>query len=360
MSYRSIKVILIFLCLGVIFLFETKSGRFFLLKHIQKTAIIYIATGNYITFWDEFYNSCEKNFLPNVKKHYFLVTNHSVDTLPANVTHIYYPHKKWPSIVVEKFAIIHSLKEKLEGYDYTYSFNANAWFIQPVKGDVLPNSRQKLIAGLHPNYYRPLFAWKYEYPYESNRNSWAYLEQTKNSNYYQACFIGGITHEVIKMAETIKTWTNNDLKQNFIPIWHDESYYNKYMANKNPLILTPDYLWGSWPNFESVKFFSGRVKIVMREKQKTNSAGMDYYRNTEFLNPKREAFKGYAYLSYQNGSIEYANIDKDTFFIKSNQLNGKLTKNGKIYKFHYTDQTEKCFKNIKNSLFFYEIKCPQE
>ncbi len=171
----------------------SKADRFLFLQNNQKVAVIYIATGNYIIFWDNFYKSAEKNFLPGVEKNYFLVSNHSFEELPDNVTYIYYPHKEWPNITVEKFSIIDSLKDKLTDYAYTYSFNANTWFIQPVKGDILPDERQKIIAALHPSFYKT----NYQYPYCSDKNSPAYLEQTEKSQYYQAAILGGITGDFL-------------------------------------------------------------------------------------------------------------------------------------------------------------------
>ena len=41
----------------------------------MKAAILYIATGKYTVFWKEFYESFEKNFLPQTKKTYFLFTD---------------------------------------------------------------------------------------------------------------------------------------------------------------------------------------------------------------------------------------------------------------------------------------------
>lgn len=105
-------------------------------------------------FWDDFYKSAEENFLPDVEKHYFLITNHTMDKLPDNVTHIFYPHKNWSSIVVEKFHIIYSLKEKLADFAYTYSFNANVLFVRPVEQDIIPNASQRLVAALHPSFYK--------------------------------------------------------------------------------------------------------------------------------------------------------------------------------------------------------------
>ena len=38
----------------------------------KKIAILYISTGKYIRFWEDFYNSANKNFLPRHKKTFFL------------------------------------------------------------------------------------------------------------------------------------------------------------------------------------------------------------------------------------------------------------------------------------------------
>ena len=41
----------------------------------KKVAILYVATGRYICFFDDFYASMEKNFLPGVPKTYFVWTD---------------------------------------------------------------------------------------------------------------------------------------------------------------------------------------------------------------------------------------------------------------------------------------------
>lgn len=161
------------------------------------------------------------------------------------MTHIFYPHKNWSSIVVEKFHIIYSLKEKLADFAYTYSFNANALFVRPVEQDIIPNASQRLVAALHPSFYKRAGSL----PYDKNKESPAYLKQHSNSKYYQSGLMGGETKAFMEMAEVIKTWTDDDLKRNYIPVWHDESYYNKYMSDKSALVLTPNYIWGSYPSF---------------------------------------------------------------------------------------------------------------
>lgn len=334
----------------------SKSDEFFLLQNNQKVAVIYIATGNYIVFWDNFYQSAEKNFLPGVKKHYFLVSNYSFEKLPDNVTHIYYPHKEWPSITVEKFNIIYSLKDKLTDYAYTYSFNANTWFIQPITDDIIPNETQKIIAGLHPSFYKT----NHKYPYCSDKESPAYLEQNEKSQYYQASILGGITNDFLKMAQTIKEWTNSDLKRNYIPVWHDESYFNKYVADIVPLELTPNYLWGSFPSEKAFNLFANNVKIVMLKKNKSQDSGMNYYRNIKLIDENPKSLLNFFYISYRNGDADFVSFDNNLFYTITNKKSATFVKKEDLYQVNYSDGKELCFREIKGSSFLYEIDCPSK
>lgn len=45
---------------------------------MQEIAILYIGVGRYIEFFEEFYNSCEKNFFPNINKKYFVFTDSEI------------------------------------------------------------------------------------------------------------------------------------------------------------------------------------------------------------------------------------------------------------------------------------------
>lgn len=331
-----------------------ESEKFRLFKKTPEVAIIYIATGNYIVFWDNFYKFAEKNFLPGVKKHYFLISNHSFNELPNNVTHIYYPHKKWPSIALEKFGIIYSLKDKLINYTYTYSFNSNSWIISPIMEDIIPNDTQKIIATLHPSFFKT----DTQYPYCSDKNSLAYLVQTKNSQYYQSGLIGGKTKDFLEMARIISEWTSIDLKKNYIPIWHDESYFNKYVSDKNPLILTPNYLWGSFPNKQAIDLFSNDIKIVILNKERLKNTGMDYFRDIELVDNKPKYLSNFFYVSYKNGDSDFISFNNNSFYVTLREKQGKFKQEGDLYKFDYKTKHERCFKTVKESTFFYEINCP--
>lgn len=349
------KILLLFLISALfVSIFLIKSNRFFLLKYTQKVAVIYIATGNYNIFWDNFYKSAEQHFLPGVNKHYFLISNHTFNKLPKNVTHIYYPHKEWPSILIEKFSIIHSLKNKLSDYKYTYSFNANTWFIQPIKEEeIIPNANQKIIAALHPGFYKK----STDLPYEKDKNSYAFLEESSQSKYYQSGVIGGITTEFIKMAQSIEKWTNSDLEKNYIPIWHDESYFNKYISDNDPLILTPNYIWGSWPNRMAFDTYANQVKIIMLNKNAIATSGINYFKDYTFLNQNLCLPQKFFYISYKNGYTDFILFKDSSFLVKEKNKKGKYTEKNGIYKLTDKSNKEECFKEIKKTRFLYQINC---
>ena len=47
----------------------------------KNIAVLYIMTNRYTVFWEDFYKSAEKNFLPHHNKHYFIFTDDEKMTL---------------------------------------------------------------------------------------------------------------------------------------------------------------------------------------------------------------------------------------------------------------------------------------
>ena len=94
----------------------------------SKVAILYIATGRYTVFWDYFYQSAERNLLPDCDKHYFVFTDdqellNTSDT--HNVSYILQNKLGWPHDTLMRFDIFLGIKDQLETFDFIYFFNAN-------------------------------------------------------------------------------------------------------------------------------------------------------------------------------------------------------------------------------------------
>ena len=91
----------------------------------MKIAIIYIGIGRYTVFWDEFYKSCEKNFIRNAQKHYFYFTDSKEYKSDDKITIIPQENLGWPLVTCLRYKFINTIKDSLKNYDYIFFFNGN-------------------------------------------------------------------------------------------------------------------------------------------------------------------------------------------------------------------------------------------
>ena len=62
-----------------------------------KIAILYICTGKYSIFWEEFYKSAKKNLFPNSEKHFFVFSDASPKLFSnEDTSYIYQQKLGWP------------------------------------------------------------------------------------------------------------------------------------------------------------------------------------------------------------------------------------------------------------------------
>jgi hypothetical protein len=235
-----------------------------------KIGVLYICTGKYNIFWDDFYKSANKYFCKKSEVHYFVFTEYPIKTFGNNkIHHILQQKLGWPFDTLKRFHLFLEQSESLEKMDYLFFFNANMIFKKNIsEREILPSQNSDgLISVLHPYFYdHQCIA-----PFEDNSASFAYVKASKEMNYFQGCLSGGRTKEYLKMAKEIKDMVESDLAKNIIGKWWDESYMNKYFQVHPPQILSPSY---AYP--ESTKFpFS--PKIIQLDKGKLG--GHTFLRN---------------------------------------------------------------------------------
>ena len=130
--------------------------------------------------------------------------------------------------------------EKLKQYDYVYHIDSDMKMVSTIGKEILG---QRVCID-HPGYFDNNKILNYPYDRTPGFNAYVPYDEINQKKYYQNCLQGGSSAEFIKMAETIKIWLNDDIRQNFIPIWHDESYMNRYMIDNPPdVILSPSYAY---------------------------------------------------------------------------------------------------------------------
>lgn len=202
-------------------------------------AMLYIATGRYIVFFDKYYKSMEKNFLPEDNKTYFVWTD-SDRKFPKNVIKIPTENLGWPKATLYRYKLFQNAWDKLKEFDYMYYVNANMIAVKPVGHEIIPSDEQGIVATYHPSYYKS----SQKLPYDRNIKSTAYISPSSTQpleKYFMGGFNGGATKSFKHLIDTIARNTDIDEQNGVIAKWHDESHLNRYLYDKNPLILTPMY-----------------------------------------------------------------------------------------------------------------------
>lgn len=256
----------------------------------MKIAILYIATGRYTVFWKDFYKNCEKYFLPNHEKTYFIFTDSEEIKLEKNVVKINQPYLGWPYDTLMRFDMFMKVEEQLKEFDYIYFMNATMFPVATVGEEVLPTDEQGLMVMYHPGYYK---CDRSTYNYDENPQSLAYIPKYKGEYYFMGCFNGGTAKAFLKLIKDLDSATKKDLEKGIIALWHDESHLNKYMLDKKPLIVTPEYGFpeGMPFNQENLAEFKNNIKILIKDKGSPKYGGHAWLRGVS--DKKRTWFKHY-------------------------------------------------------------------
>lgn len=243
---------------------------------MKKIAILYIATGRYTIFWDEFYNSCEKNLLPNCEKHYFIFTDSKEFESNEKITIVPQENLGWPLIACLRYKILNKVKEELKGYDYSFFFNGNMEVIRTVtEEELLPTKEEGyIVAPLHSGNKR--FKSNYEFEYERNPKSTSYIPYGEGKQYFHNGLIGGRVKEFLEMLDVCEKMMDEDLKNNIIPKYHDESVFNKYVLTRPYKTLSNYYIHPT--HGKPFVKLNPKVRIIQRDKSKFKYGGHAYLR----------------------------------------------------------------------------------
>ena len=92
----------------------------------------------------------------------------------------------------------------------------------------------------------------------------------------QGAFNGGRSKEFLQMCEQLSKNTHEDLENNVIALWHDESHLNKYIINRRYKTLPCNY---SYPEGWNIEEYKDDIKILLRDKANKKYGGHEYLRS---------------------------------------------------------------------------------
>lgn len=208
-------------------------------------AILYICTGKYSIFWDQFYQSCEQYFLAGHNKHYFVYTETLLpENVKENVSIIHQEKLGWPGDTLMRFHMFSKLRDSLRAFDYIFFLNANAHFNKTIGDTILenPDGEVDLVVVKHPFFH--CVTNPKDFPYERRKKSLAYVAQNHGEKYVMGGFNGGRSGAYLDLVETLKSQIDLDLEKNIVALWHDESHLNKYITKYTGKVKVLDYNYG--------------------------------------------------------------------------------------------------------------------
>ena len=239
----------------------------------MKIAICLIATNKYIKFFWDIESQINKYFLPNHDVFIYLFTNKNIknktrkNTMVQKIT-----HEPWPMMTTKRFHFFNSIKEELRSYDYIYYLDVDMKIVSNIDNEVLGS----LVATKHPGYENTNSK---HFPVCKNPSSKAYIENNKDLlHYYAGGFFGGKSFNFLEMANNLEINIEQDLKNNSLPKWHDESHLNHYLKINPPeVVLNSNYCFDE----KKIDLINKKnIKIIALDKDH------DLYRN-KFTYAKR-------------------------------------------------------------------------
>jgi histo-blood group ABO system transferase len=229
----------------------------------MKIAFATIATNKYVNYAIDLLKSLENYAFKNTMHDVTLVvyTNNKeifkevvscVKLKCVDITHV-----PFPLISLLRYHY-YTATDELKNYDYVYHIDCDM-VLQSHIGEEIFGDR---VCVEHPGFYKNTN--NVTFPYDRNPISNAFVKLGFGLQYYQNCFQGGVSSEFFSMSISLRNRIEEDLRKNYIALWHDESYMNRYMVDNPPSkVLPPTYAqpqgWSSY----------GETKILHIEKNHT-------------------------------------------------------------------------------------------
>lgn len=242
---------------------------------MKRIAIMYICTGKYETFWNNFYKSCEKFFYPNEMKDYFVFTESSeiFQEKRDNVFPYYQVQSGWPYDTLLRFQWFECVHDRWAEYDYCFYFNANSILVGTVTENLIPfpTEQKPLIFWCHTMHYDD-FDGNSFHP-ERNPKSTAYIPEGTPCRCYGGGFFGGTAEAFHSMCIVLRDRIQVDLSNGIIAVWHDQSHIIKYGTEIPHTEVARDLICQ-----EEKKPIEGKCLIVFKAKE--TNGGTDNLRES--------------------------------------------------------------------------------
>jgi hypothetical protein len=224
----------------------------------MKVTIGFIGTGKYLEYLPNYYENIKKYFLPKSEKRIIVFTDGDLEDVPNDMVCHYQKHLDWPFITLNRFEILQKAKLEIQQSDWFVFLDADTLVVDTISEEEFFNVDFPYFGVHHPCHF---LKWpphdKFPGAFEFDTESTASIsEYDDTSIYFQGCLWGGKSEEVIDMMSILDANIKEDLKNDVIAQWHDESHLNKFYVSRRSQVnvLHSKYaypeLFSEYCNFE--------------------------------------------------------------------------------------------------------------
>lgn len=204
--------------------------------------LLLIATNKYADFANPFIKSSDRYFLTDHNVSYLVFSDKEIKiSSNRKVEFVPIEHEPWPNPTLKRYDYFLHKASELKDQDYLYYSDIDMRFVDSVGEEIL----SERVATIHPGFWNK---HPFEWTYERRQHCNAYIPFGEGRRYYAGGFNGGKSKTFLEMSRVISKWRKEDENKSIVPIWHDESYMNKYMYLNPPTKeLSPSYCYPeSW------------------------------------------------------------------------------------------------------------------
>jgi histo-blood group ABO system transferase len=199
----------------------------------RKVGLCIVATGKYDQFVAPLVESARKYFCCDDNVTFFVFTD-GVIPEAQDIVRIEQKRLGWPYDTMMRFGIYASHADIFSEMDYLFATDADMLFVGKVGREIF----SELVATQHPGFVTSRGT------YETNFESRAYVAPHEGSIYCAGGFLGGRKNAFLQACAEINKRIEEDLKNNIVAVWHDESHWNRYLIDHPPTkVLTPSYCY---------------------------------------------------------------------------------------------------------------------
>ena len=200
---------------------------------MSKIGILCIATGKYKSFVQQLVDGIEKNFLTEHEREVYLFTDEIWEYKSGlNIVQTIIPPYKWPEASMLRFKTYTA-----RDYDCEFLFHTDIdmGFVGKVGNEFL----NEITVVTHPGFYNNKQS---KGSWEERKESNCYVPVERRNVYVCGGVNGGVKAHFYHAMQLMKMWIENDLSNNIIPRYHDESAINKLVTLKYDVTyLSPSY-----------------------------------------------------------------------------------------------------------------------